>query len=74
MPKSIYHRSARRQALRTGFAGAKNPLTNVPKWCSLPPLKMKTAFIPTLKHTPANGRMSIWQRNCFGFGIVGVKR
>lgn len=52
----------------------KNFLTNVPKWCFFPPLKMKTTFVSTLKHTPADGCMSIWQRNCFDFGIVGRNR
>jgi len=37
-------------------------------------VEMKTAYVQTLKHTPADGRMSIWQRNCFGFGIAGIKR
>ncbi|MGB7767836.1 MAG: hypothetical protein WBN22_03165 [Verrucomicrobiia bacterium] len=54
--------------------GAKKSLTNMPKWCFFPTLKMKTAYVPMLKHAPANGRMSIWQRNCFGIGIVGINR
>jgi len=37
-------------------------------------LKMKTAMVATLKHTPADGRMSIWQRNCFEIGVVGSNR
>jgi len=53
--------------------GASISLTNAPKWCFFPALKMKSTFVQTLKHTPADGRMSIWQRNCFGFGIVGIK-
>jgi hypothetical protein len=74
MLEQTYHRPARRQALRSRIYGAKISLTNTPKWCFFPPLKMKSTFVQTLKHTPADGRMSIWQRNCFGFGIVGIKR
>jgi len=37
-------------------------------------VEMKTAYVQTLKHAPANGRMSSWQRNCFGFGIAGKRR
>jgi len=74
MLQQIYHRPARRQARRSRIHGAKNSLTNAPKWCFFPPLKMKDTFVQTLKHALADGRMSIWQRNCFGFGIVGIKR
>jgi hypothetical protein len=34
---------------------------------------MKIMVVPTLKHVQADGCMSIWQRNGFGFGIVGTK-
>lgn len=40
----------------------------------LPNVEMKTVYVQTLKHAPADGRMSIWQRNCFGFGIAGKRR
>ena len=49
-------------------------LQYAPKWCFFPALKMKTTMVSILKHLPADGRMSIWQRNCFGFGVVGSKR
>ena len=37
-------------------------------------LDMKTTFATkTLKHTPLNGCMAIWQRDSRLFGVVGTK-
>jgi len=35
---------------------------------------MRTAMIQTLKYTPVDGSLAIWQRDCRFVGIVGRKK